>query len=62
MDEFRLRKISISDWVDDHWVETFKIETTAQQQVIRDVAAVCLGFGTEKERQLEELLGGKNNG
>ena len=62
MDEFRVRKISISDWVDGEWVETFKIETTSQQQVIRDVAAVFLGFGTERERQFEALLKEKNNG
>ena len=66
MDEFRLRKISISDWVNGEWVETFKIETTSQQQVIRDVAAVFLGFGTERERGLSELLKEKvkenNNG
>jgi hypothetical protein len=62
VDDFRQTKISISHWVDDHWVETFKIETTAQQQMIRDVAAVCLGFGTERERHFESLLEGKNNG
>jgi len=66
MDEFRVRRISISDWVNGEWVETFKIETTTQQQTIRDVASVCLGFGTERERGLSELLKEKvkenNNG
>ena len=60
MDDFRPVKISVSHWVDDHWVETFKLETTARQQMIRDVAAVCLGFGTERERHFEALLGDKN--
>jgi len=54
--EYRMRKISISDWVEGEWLETFKIETTTEQQVIRDVAAVFLGLGTARERQLEELL------
>ena len=54
--EYRMRKISISDWVEGEWLETFKIETTTEQQVIRDVAAVFLGLVTARERQLEELL------
>jgi hypothetical protein len=54
--EFRIKRISISDWVDGEWIETFKIETSAEQQVVRDIAAVFLGLGTERERRLEELL------
>ena len=60
--EFRIKRISISDWVDGEWIETFKIETSAEQQVVRDIAAVFLGFGTERERRLEKLLEEKNNG
>ena len=58
--EFRIKRISISDWVDGEWIETFKIETSAEQQVVRDIAAVFLGFGTERERGLSELLKEKN--
>ena len=42
------------------WVETFKIETNARQEVVRDIAAVFLGFGTERERWLEDMLKEKN--
>jgi hypothetical protein len=59
--EFRIKRISISDYVDGEWIETFKIETSAEQQVVRDIAAVFLGLGTERERRLEELLKEKNN-
>lgn len=58
--EYRLKKISISDWVEGEWVETFKIETTTEQQTIRDIAAVFLGLGTERERRLKKLLEEKN--
>lgn len=54
--EYRVRRIAISDWVEGEWVETFKIETTTETQVIRDIAAVFLGLGTEKERRLKECL------
>ena len=57
--EYRMRKISISDWVEGEWVETFKIETSTEQQVIRDIASVFLGLGTTRERHLEELLKGQ---
>lgn len=60
MDEFRMKKISISDWIEGEWVETFKIETNARQEVVRDIAAVFLGFGTERERWLEDMLKEKN--
>ena len=59
--EYRLKKISISDWIEGEWVETFKIETTTEQQTIRDVAAVFLGLGTERERRLKEQLRELNN-
>ena len=59
--EYRLKRISISDWIEGEWVETFKIETTTEQQTIRDVAAVFLGLGTERERRLKEQLRELNN-
>lgn len=59
--EFRVKKISVSDWIDGEWVETFKMETSAEQHVVRDMAAVFLGFGTARERHLEELLKEKNS-
>jgi hypothetical protein len=55
-----MRKISISDWVEGEWLETFKIETSTEQQVVRDIAAVFLGLGTARERRLEDLLKEKN--
>ena len=60
--EFRIKRISISDWVEGEWIETFKIETSTEQQVVRDIAAVFLGLGTERERHLEKLLEEKNHG
>jgi hypothetical protein len=59
--EYRMRKISISDWVEGEWLETFKIETSTEPQVVRDIAAVFLGLGTERERELEVLLKEKNH-
>ena len=59
--EFRVRRISISDWVNGEWVETFKVETSTEQQVVRDIAAVFLGLGTERERHLKQLLMEKND-
>ena len=59
--EYRLKRISISDWIEGEWVETFKIETTTEQQTIRDIAAVFLGLGTERERRLKEQLRELNN-
>ena len=56
-----MKRISVSDWIDGEWVETFKMETSAEQHVVRDMAAVFLGFGTARERHLEELLKEKNS-
>jgi hypothetical protein len=61
VDEFRVRRISISDWVNGEWIETFKIETATEQYVVRDIASVFLGLGTVRERNLEVLLKEKNN-
>lgn len=54
--EFRMRRISILEHVDGSWIETFKVETSTEQHLVRDIASVFLGFGTARERQLEKLL------
>ncbi len=51
-----MRRIAISDWVEGEWVETFKVEAPTETQLVRDIAAVFLGLGTEKERRLKERL------
>ena len=55
-----MRKISISEWVNGEWIETFKLETSTEQEVVRDIASVFLGFGTARERRLEEIIKEKN--
>ena len=56
MEDYTLHKITISQWVQDDWHESFKVETTMKTQTVRDIVTVFLGMGTERERELEALL------
>ncbi len=60
MDEYQVHKISISQFVEGRWHESFKLELPISTQTLRDIATVFLQLGTERERELELLLKEKN--
>lgn len=60
MDDYQLHRISISQFVDGDWHESFKVEAGMTKQTLRDIATVFLQLGTARERELELLLKEKN--